>query len=126
MKGIFAYLLKSYHSDRKLDFNNDGTMIRFFMHVIDCADIIVEVVKNGSINGIYNIKGQEKYSVRNLVKQFEKRFGIVFNKKFSDKKPWENFFHQTGEQMVNDKIKKSTLNEYLRLNDFNEKSTGYI
>lgn len=106
MKGIFAYLLKSYHSDRKLDFNNDGTMIRFFMHVKDCADIIVEVVKNGSLNGIYNIKGQEKYSVRNLVEQFEKRFGIVFNKNFSDKKPWENI----------ESIDDSKINKFININ----------
>ena len=43
-----------------------------------------------------------------------------------DKKPWEYFFHQTGELMVNNKIKQSTLNEYLRLNALNEKGKGYI
>ena len=43
-----------------------------------------------------------------------------------DKKPWEYFFHQTGELMVNDKIKQSTLNEYLSLNALNEKGKGYI
>ena len=43
-----------------------------------------------------------------------------------DKKPWEYFFHQTGELMVNDKIKKSTLNEYLALKALNEKGKGYI
>ena len=43
-----------------------------------------------------------------------------------DKKPWEYFFHQTGELMVNDKIKQSTLNEYLRLITLNEKGKGYI
>ena len=43
-----------------------------------------------------------------------------------DKKPWEYFFHQSGELMVNDKIKKSTLNEYLSLNSLNEKGKGYI
>ena len=43
-----------------------------------------------------------------------------------DKKPWEYFFHQTGELMVNDKIKQSTLNEYLRLNTLNKKNKGYV
>jgi len=43
-----------------------------------------------------------------------------------DKKPWEYFFHQTGEMLVNDKIKQSTLNEYLSLNVLNEKDKGYI
>ena len=43
-----------------------------------------------------------------------------------DKKPWEYFYHQTGELMVNDKIKQSTLNEYLALNALNEKGKGYI
>jgi len=43
-----------------------------------------------------------------------------------DKKPWEYFFHQTGDLMVNDKIKKETLNEYLALNALNEKGKGYV
>ena len=43
-----------------------------------------------------------------------------------DKKPWEYFFHQTGELMVNDKIKQSTLKEYLDLNALNEQGKGYI
>ena len=43
-----------------------------------------------------------------------------------DKKPWEYFFHQTGELMVNSNIKSSTLKEYLSLNALNKKKKGYI
>ena len=43
-----------------------------------------------------------------------------------DKKPWEYFFHQTAKLLVNDNIKQDTLNEYLRLNELNEKNKGYI
>ena len=43
-----------------------------------------------------------------------------------DKKPWEYFFHQTAKLLVNENIKQSTLNEYLRLNELNEKNKGYI
>ena len=43
-----------------------------------------------------------------------------------DKKPWEYFFHQTADLMVNDKIKKETLDEYLALNELNEKGKGYV
>jgi len=90
MKGVFAYLLRSYHSDRKLNFNNDGSLTRSFMHVEDCADIIVEVVKNSKLNGIYNVKGHETYSVKELTQQFESHFGVVFEKSFSQRLPWEN------------------------------------
>lgn len=42
-----------------------------------------------------------------------------------DKKPWEYFFHQTGDMMVNDTISKEVLEEYLSLNELN-KGKGYI
>ena len=37
-----------------------------------------------------------------------------------DKKPWEYFYHQTGDLMVNDTISKAVLEEYLSLNELNE------
>ena len=43
-----------------------------------------------------------------------------------DKKPWEYFFHQTGELMANTKISKSVLKEFLNLNELNNKGKGYI
>ena len=43
-----------------------------------------------------------------------------------DKKPWEYFFHQTSELMVNSNISKKVLEEYLSLNELNELGKGYI
>ncbi len=43
-----------------------------------------------------------------------------------DKKPWEYFFHQTGELMVNSNISSDVLKEYLALNDRNVKGKGYF
>jgi anaerobic magnesium-protoporphyrin IX monomethyl ester cyclase len=36
-----------------------------------------------------------------------------------EKKPWEYFFHQTGELLVNSTISKGVLEEYLALNELN-------
>ena len=60
------------------------------MHVEDCADIIAEVVKNRKLIGIYNVKGGETYSVKELVQQFENHFGVVFEKSFSHRLPLGN------------------------------------
>ena len=43
-----------------------------------------------------------------------------------DKKPWEYFFHQTGDLMVNNQISPQVLREYLSLNDLNSVRKGYI
>ena len=43
-----------------------------------------------------------------------------------DKKPWEYFYHQTGDLMVNNTISNDMLNEYLSLNELNKKDKGYI
>jgi hypothetical protein len=44
-----------------------------------------------------------------------------------DKKPWEYFYHQTGELMVNDTISRGVLDQYLALNDLNKTANaGYV
>jgi radical SAM superfamily enzyme YgiQ (UPF0313 family) len=43
-----------------------------------------------------------------------------------DKKPWEYFFHQTSELMVNSHISEEVLKEYLSLNELNGSEKGYI
>ena len=43
-----------------------------------------------------------------------------------DKKPWEYFFHQTGDLMVNNKISPEVLKEYLNLSELNSNRKGYV
>jgi anaerobic magnesium-protoporphyrin IX monomethyl ester cyclase len=48
-----------------------------------------------------------------------------------DKQPWEYFYHQTGDLMVNDTITRGVLDEYLSLNELNTNkdltgTTGYM
>ena len=43
-----------------------------------------------------------------------------------DKKPWEYFFHQTGDLMVNQQISPQVLKEYLALSDLNSVRKGYV
>jgi len=43
-----------------------------------------------------------------------------------DKKPWEYFFHQTGDLMVNKNISEKVLEEYLALNELNNNKKGYV
>ena len=46
-----------------------------------------------------------------------------------DQQPWEYFFHQSPELMVNNKISPEVLQEYLAISDLNKKSKkrrGYI
>ena len=120
MKGIFAYLLKSYHSDRNLHFNNDGTLTRSFMHVEDCANIISEIVKNSKLAGIYNVKGHETYSVKGMLQQFETNFDVVFEKKFNQTLPLENI------ENLDDLKLRSLINiqPKWKLFDFIEKELG--
>jgi len=89
-KGVFAYLIRSYLTDKKLNFNNNGELVRSFLHVDDCKKIIYEVIKNNNVSGIYNLKGTDTYSIRELIDIFENRFKVVFEKSFGSQLPWEN------------------------------------
>ena len=52
---------------------------------------------------------------------------LIKNGHALDKQPWEYFFHQSPKPMVNDKISKKVLEEYLALVELNNKSNkGYI
>jgi anaerobic magnesium-protoporphyrin IX monomethyl ester cyclase len=42
-----------------------------------------------------------------------------------DKKPWEYFFHQTADLMVNDDLSQEMLQEFLSLNELNQ-GKGYV
>jgi nucleoside-diphosphate-sugar epimerase len=90
------------------------------MHVEDCADIIMEVLKNGNLTGIYNIKGHETYSVKELVQQFENRFNVVFKKSLNQALPWENI-----ENLEDTKLRSLiNLQPKWHLFDFIEKELG--
>ena len=43
-----------------------------------------------------------------------------------DKQPWEYFFHQSPELMVNNTISKPMLKKFLELNELNQKSSNYV
>ena len=43
-----------------------------------------------------------------------------------EKKPWEYFFHQSPDLMVNENISEKMLKEYLSLNELNENKKVYV
>ena len=89
-QGVFAYILKSYFSDRILRFNNNGNLKRSFLHVKDFSNTLTEIVKNDKVNGIFNLGGNDTISISDLVDSFETRFNMKFEKEFEDILPWEN------------------------------------
>ena len=91
-KGICAYLMKSYRTDQKLTFNNNGSLVRSFMHVKDCVDIIYSIVMNNKINGVFNLPGPEIFSVKEIIEKFEIQFNMKFETHFSNQEPWENIY----------------------------------
>ena len=43
-----------------------------------------------------------------------------------DKKPWEYFYHHSGELLVNNTISNDMLTKYLQLNELNNTANNYI
>ena len=43
-----------------------------------------------------------------------------------DKQPWEYFFHQSPELMVNNTISPGMLKKFLELNQLNQKNNSYL
>ena len=102
LKGVFAYLDKAAQSDQILDFNNDGSLIRFFIHTDDCASILVEFIQNHIHNtfGIFNIIGSDQYSLLQLIGLFEAIKKVKFTINLGSAKPYDN-----AKKISDDKIR---------------------
>lgn len=88
-KGVFAYILKSYLSDRKLHFNNDGSLSRYFLHVDDCGEAVLSAITKNA-EGIFNVTSHDSYNVKELITLIEKASNVEFEKLFDPVKPIEN------------------------------------
>jgi radical SAM superfamily enzyme YgiQ (UPF0313 family) len=80
-----------------------------------------------TINFAKEIKA-DFYSISVLAPYFGTKmyYDLMENGYELDKKPWEYFFHQTSELMVNSNISQKVLKEYLSLNELNGSEKGYI
>ena len=57
----------------------------------------------------------------------EEPIQILIKKGFElDKKPWEYFYHHSGELLVNNTISNDMLTKYLQLNELNNTANNYI
>jgi len=60
--------------DRKIPLHNNGTPIRNWLHVLDCIEAILLLIKEGNVNEIYNICGgfeQTNYTtVSKILKEY--------------------------------------------------------
>lgn len=103
LKGVFAYLNKAAQSDGILDFNNDGSLVRFFIHTKDCASIIIEFLLNHiqDSSGIFNIIGSDRYSLVELISLFEEIKKMKFKINLEHSKPYDNALNISDEKIRN-------------------------
>lgn len=88
-KGVINYLLQSFNSDKILNFNNNGDMIRYYLNVKDCTTISIDMIQNQNY-GIYNLIGPEKYSLKGLIQLAENIFNCKFKIFFDKITAWDN------------------------------------
>jgi nucleoside-diphosphate-sugar epimerase len=97
-KGLFAYLRRSAHGDHRLEFNNDGTLERHFLHVEDAADQIAEVAER-RLAGTYNLIASDSMTVTGIIGLIEEVVGVRFNTTFQPVPPIENIGVLTADRL---------------------------
>jgi nucleoside-diphosphate-sugar epimerase len=93
LKGVFAYLNKSANSNRELEFNNNGSLVRYFLHVFDCASIIVNLIQQENLNGIYNVIGKDRFDLNELINLFESIKHVKYQVNLAPIAPYDNALH---------------------------------
>lgn len=66
-KGLIPYLIKSFNNSEPLDFDNDGTLTRYFLHVEDAASIVLKLLSHEPPSGIYNLIGPDQFDIKGLI-----------------------------------------------------------
>lgn len=112
-KGLFPYLIRSYLSDRKLNFDNDGSLSRYFLHVRDCAEAVFLAVEH-DLTGIYNVPAPEKYTLKEIIHQIESMMKVKFETIFRETAPIDNI-----DQLSFDAFREATgFNPEKRIRDY--------
>lgn len=116
-KGLMAYLKRSLQTDKILEFQHSGNMLRSFLHVEDCVEIIVALINKQPLGSeIYNIAGSEPVSVTSLVKLVETEKKINYKVNWGTEPAWENVKRIRTEKinnLLNIKFKHS-VPEYIK------------
>jgi nucleoside-diphosphate-sugar epimerase len=93
-KGVFAYLLRMSiaNSGENLYFDNDGSLVRYYLNVEDCAAGLVKLIglDTDQVKGKFNFVGTEKYTIVELISLFENATGLSFNTDFEPDRPRDN------------------------------------
>lgn len=114
--GIFAYLYKSFKTNKKLVFENDWKLSRYYLNVNDCAAIIFELVLKPPYGGVYNIIGGKQYSIKELISLLENSIKMSFKVKYVNYKPISNIGY-ISDKKLSDKIKfryKHSVENYFK------------
>jgi nucleoside-diphosphate-sugar epimerase len=89
-KGIINYLTNSYLSNKKdINFNNDGSLKRYYLHIDDLANIIIKILMK-DVSGTFNVVGMDQLTIAELVAMFESILGYKFNTTYANSLPVEN------------------------------------
>jgi nucleoside-diphosphate-sugar epimerase len=120
-KGVMSYLFRSLASDRKLYFNNNGSLVRYFLHTDDCAAVIRKVMSEKPVHGIYNLAGPDRFTLKELIALVEHQANVKFESFFEAIAPYDNTltidsrkinsalpfeFRYTLEKFVHDELKQ--------------------
>jgi UDP-glucose 4-epimerase len=81
MKGLFAYIKRSYFSDKILEFNNDGQQKKSFVHIEDSIFGLLELMQRNS-SGIYNLPVSDVRTIKEIVLTVERLTNCQFHTSF--------------------------------------------
>jgi len=82
-KGLFAYLKRSFDSDRILEFNNDGQQKKSFIHLEDSIFSLLELLQAHS-TGVFNLPASDVYAIKEVIEKVEKITSCRFHCSFEE------------------------------------------
>lgn len=97
-KGLMPFLLRSLGQQIQFT-DNDGSLLRHFLHVTDAAFNITQLLKKEA-TGIFNLAGPEKLTLTQLIALVEKVTQTKYKAKFTNQAPIDNITNISNQKVA--------------------------
>ena len=103
---LISKTIYNFINNKKMTIHGNGNNYRYYLSVKDFCDGLVQIIRNGKYQEIYNIASDKKYKVTDVIKMISK---------FLNKEYKKNVKH-VNDRPFNDKIYKINCNKLKKLN----------
>lgn len=115
-KGVFAYFKKSLQTDKNLNFEHDGSLLRYYLYIDDVVAAVIRAVEL-DLKGLFNLTSSDRFTISELIGMIEMYHNVKFNLHLGSNRPLENIQTLDGSAFTSQTgfMPSFTIQDYIKI-----------